>query len=86
MVKTPGTWRRISVLWMKHSSTNKLDNSETTATTMMNKAKRISAKSMSHSRKSALGLPAPVVGNKHLQSTMVNRRSSLQQLPQNPIH
>lgn len=81
MVKTPGTCRRISVLWTKHSSTNKFDNSETTATTTMNKAKRISAKSMSHSGKCPLGLP--VVDVKHLKSTMVTRRSSPQLLPKN---
>lgn len=71
MVKTPGTCRRISVLWTKHSSTNKLDNSETIATTTMNKAKMISAKSMSHSRKSTRTLPAPVVANENFKSTMV---------------
>lgn len=80
MVKTPGTCRRISVLWTKHSSTNKFDSSETTATTTMNKAKMISAKSMSHSGKSAVGLPAPVVDGERLKSTMVTRRSSLQRI------
>lgn len=80
MVKTPGTCRRISVLWMKHSSTNKLDNNEMIATTTMNKAKMISAKSMSHSRKSSVALPAPVVADKNLESTMVPRRSPPRQV------
>lgn len=50
MVNTPGTCRRISLLWMKHSNTSKFDNKETIATTTMNKANRISAKSISHFR------------------------------------
>ena len=79
MVKTPGTCRRISVLCTKHSSTNKLDNSDTTATTTMNKAKRMSAKSMSHSGAAARGLPAPAVDNEHLETTMAARRAPLLQ-------
>lgn len=71
MVKTPGTCRRISVLWTKHSSTNKFDNSETTPTTTIKSAKRISAKSMSHSGKRPLGLPAHAVDDEHLNPTMV---------------
>lgn len=74
MVNTPGTCRRISVLWTKHSSTNKLDKSETTATTTMKKAQMISAKSMSHSRECAPGLP---VDKERLSPTMVTRGASL---------
>lgn len=71
MVKTPGTCRRISVLWTKHSSTNKFDNSETTPTTTIKSTKRISAKSMSHSGKRLLRLPAHAVDEEHLKPTMV---------------
>lgn len=71
MVKTPGTCRRISLLCTKHSSTNKLDNSETSATTTMNKAKRLSAKSMSQSRKSVLE-----VDDERSEPTMVPPSSS----------
>lgn len=50
MVNTPGTCRRISLLWTKHSNTSKFDNKETIATTTTNNANRISAKSISHFR------------------------------------
>ena len=71
MVKIPGTCRRISVLWTKHSSTSKFDNNDTIATTTINNAKIISAKSISHFRKSTLGVPAPVIDKQELKSFMV---------------
>jgi hypothetical protein len=70
MMNIPGTCRRISVLWTKHSSTSKFDNNETIATTIMNNAKIISTKSMSHFEKSTCVLHTPV-NNKHVISTMI---------------